>query len=132
MIRVLIVEDDFDIRNAYNFALTKAGLKVTQAADGGEAMQAVEREIPDVILLDMLMPGVSGLDFLKQTKITSRFPHTKILALTNIETPRVMEETKQLGVAEYIIKANTTPRAVVEMVQRYGQEAAAAKSLKGP
>ena len=72
------------------------------------------------VVLDMLMPGVSGLDFLKQTKITTRFPHTKVLALTNIETPRVMQQTKELGVMEYIIKANTTPREVVEKVRQYG------------
>ena len=117
--KVLVVEDDNDIRNAYVFALMQAGFQVAQSSDGGEAISALDRDVPDVIVLDMLMPGVSGLDFLRQTGITTKYPKTKIVALSNIETPRVREQAQQLGVAEYIIKVNTTPHQMVDIVRKY-------------
>ncbi len=119
MAKVLIVEDDTDIRTAYVFALNQAGFEVLQAPEGSVAMQLFENERPDVILLDMLMPGMSGLDFLRETKAATRFPGTKIIALSNIDTPRVVEEAKELGATDYHVKVDMTPRQMVELVQHY-------------
>ena len=130
--KVLVVEDDNDIRNAYVFALMQAGFQVAQAGDGGEAISALDRDVPDVIVLDMLMPGVSGLDFLRQTGIVSKHPATKILALSNIETPRVREQAQQLGVAEYIIKVNTTPHQMVDIVRKYAAMPPAGPAAAAP
>ncbi|HEX7259840.1 MAG TPA: response regulator [Candidatus Saccharimonadia bacterium] len=116
MTSVLLVEDDNDIRAAYNYALSKAGFAVTEASDGAKAAEYIEKLRPDVVLLDMLMPGMSGLDFLRQTEVASRFPDTKVVAVSNIDTPRVVQQAKELGVTEYIIKVETTPRELVELV----------------
>jgi two-component system response regulator (stage 0 sporulation protein F) len=127
MAKVLIVEDDIDIRGAYVFALMRAGYQVVQASDGPQAITLFEKERPDVVLLDMLMPGMSGLDFLRQTNITSRFPQTKILALSNIDTPRVVEQAKELGAAEYLIKVDMTPHQMVDLIKHHLSGSAAGK-----
>jgi len=121
--KVLVVEDDSDIRAAYVYALTKAGFEVLEAPDGNAAMQLFERQRPDVILLDMLMPGMSGLDFLRETKASARFPAMKIIALSNIDTARVVQEAKGLGVDDYHIKVDMTPHQMVQLVQRYLDDA---------
>ncbi len=123
MTTVLLVEDDNAIRAAYNYALTKAGIKVTEATDGVQAASYVEQLRPDVVLLDMLMPGMSGLDFLRHTEITSRFPDTKVIAVSNIDTPRVVKEAKELGAVQYVIKVETTPKEIVALVKKLAKAA---------
>jgi len=122
MATVLIAEDDNDIRSAYVFALSKAGHHVLQAVDGAQALEVVDVKAPDVVLLDMLMPGMSGLDFLRQSQLTSRFPGVKVLAFSNIDNPHVRDQAKELGVQEYFIKVNITPREMVKVVERYLNE----------
>jgi CheY-like chemotaxis protein len=119
MAKVLVIEDDGDIRSAYVFELKQAGFEVFQAADGAEAVPLFERVQPDIVLLDMLMPGLSGLDFLRSANISGRFPATKIVALSNIDTPRVVQQAKELGVSDYIIKVDTTPRQMVEALRQH-------------
>ena len=118
MTKVMVVEDDGDIRSAYVFELKQAGFEVSQASDGAEAVPVFERVHPDVVLLDMLMPGLSGLDFLRSANITGRFPNTRIVALSNIDTPRVVQQAKELGVSQYVLKVNTTPKQVVEELRQ--------------
>ena len=79
--RVLVVDDDEDIRTLLRAALTDAGYEVTMAADGQDAIEAVRRRRPDVILLDLMMPRVSGWGF------TERYarepgPHAPIIVIT--------------------------------------------------
>jgi CheY-like chemotaxis protein len=69
MLNILIVEDNESLNNVYNLILTKAGYKVKTAFNGIEALKAVKQKMPDLILLDMLMPQMGGLSFLKKRKI---------------------------------------------------------------
>ncbi len=117
MTSLLLVEDDSHIRTAYAYALTRAGYEVVEAGDGAQAAAFIEQSHPDVVILDMLMPGMSGLDFLRSTKAAKRFPDTKIIAFSNIDTPRVIKEAKELGVKRYVIKVDTTPRGMVDLVE---------------
>jgi CheY-like chemotaxis protein len=116
MARVLIVEDDAAIRNAYTFILIKSGFHVDVAGDGYAALQLL-RNKPDVILLDMLMPGLSGVEFLKQADIKRLHPHTKVIAISNIESPRVKEDAAAYGAERYLIKVSLTPGQVAQEVK---------------
>jgi CheY-like chemotaxis protein len=114
--RVLVVEDDPAIQHAYVFVLEKAGYTIDVASDGAEAIKQVEN-LPDVVLLDMLMPGFSGLDFLRQGHIRERFPKMKIVALTNIDSGKVRTEAMELGADKYLIKVTLNPADIVSLVQ---------------
>ena len=128
MAKILIAEDDHDIRTAYVFAFTKAGYETIEAADGSQAMTALTNEHPHVILLDMLMPGMSGLDFLRQAKITEKRTGIKVIAFSNIDTPRVVTEAKALGASDYLIKVDVTPHDMVEIVNKLIGDLAPKKS----
>lgn len=122
MATVLIVEDDHDIRTAYVYALTRAGFEVDEAVDGVKAAAAIEKGRPDIVILDMLMPGMSGLEFLRHTQITTRFPETQVIAFSNVDSPRVVDDAHKLGVVEYVIKVDMTPHQMIDIIQRHLHE----------
>lgn len=112
MAKVLLAEDDLDIRNAYSFYLQKHGHEVYLASNAEEALELLHKHQPQVMLLDMLMPGQSGMEFMRQNNLKQQFPLLKVLAFSNIENPKVVQEAKQLGVVEYLVKVNVTPAQV--------------------
>lgn len=118
MAKVLIVEDDVDIRNAYAYALTHHGHEVSLASNSEEGLKVMQADPPDVMVLDLLMPGLSGVEFLRQEKIRERYPNTKVLVFSNIDSPRVVSEANELGIVEYIVKVSTTPSQMVEKIEK--------------
>lgn len=118
MAAVLIIEDDSDIRNAYAYALDRSGHEVKLASNAEEGLKAIQDHTPDVLLLDMLMPGLSGIEFLRQEKIRERFPAMLILVFSNLDSPRIADEARQLGADEYIVKVATTPSEVIEKIEK--------------
>jgi CheY-like chemotaxis protein len=118
MLRVLLAEDDPGIRNAYAFALGKEGFEVALAASGAEALVRVQDQTFDVILLDMLMLGMSGLDFLRAYDVRKKSPGTKVIALTNFSNPEIEERAEALGVVGYLNKSEYEPRDLVTYLKR--------------
>jgi CheY-like chemotaxis protein len=93
----------------YTTGLQIAGFDITAAASGAEALVRVEDNHYDLILLDMLMTGMSGLDFLRSYDIRTKSPGTKVIALTNLENPTIEQKALELGVSEYLTKSNYEP-----------------------
>jgi CheY-like chemotaxis protein len=116
MMEILIVEDDAEIRNAYAYMLGQSGYQVVSVGTAEEAARALESYEPSVMLLDMLMPGLSGIEFLRQHHVHSRFPKMKILAFSNIDNPSIQKQAEELGAIEYLIKVQITPRQVAEKI----------------
>jgi CheY-like chemotaxis protein len=88
MAKVLIVEDDRDLINAYSMILKNDNHEVKESYDGKEALDALKEFTPDLILLDLLMPVMGGLDFLKEYKKIDNLQNTKVLIFTNMENFR--------------------------------------------
>lgn len=118
MPKVLIIEDEQQIRMVYSYALNNNGFEVLEAPDAVTGLKLLDEHKPEVVLLDMLMPGISGLDFLKQNNVHHRYPETKIIAFSNIETPRVVEEAKKEGVVRYFLKVDITPHQMVDIIKQ--------------
>ncbi len=116
MAKVLIVEDDMEIRNAYSFYLQKQGHQVSLGGNAEEGLEQLNKFKPDVMLLDMLMPGQSGMDFLRGNNLKEKFPNLKVLAFSNIENEKIVSEAKQLGVVEYLVKVDVTPAQVGNII----------------
>ena len=116
--KILLTEDDDSIQKMYAFALNAAGFEVTLASSGAEALVRVKDQTFDVILLDMLMSGMSGLDLLRAYDVKTKSPHTKIIALTNMTSPRIEEKARELGVSEYLEKSAYEPQQLVEHIQK--------------
>ena len=79
---VLVADDDPDIRDLVVFKLQQAGYEVRAVEDGTAALGALEDAIPDLVVLDVMMPGLSGLDVLRQIRATERLSSVKVLLLT--------------------------------------------------
>lgn len=116
MANILIVEDDHDLNYAYSFVLTRDGHTVVSAYNGLEAVEALTDFKPDLILLDLLMPIKNGVEFLRDSDVTSRLPDTKIIVFTNLENAAYMNEARALGADKCIIKAWTGPQGLLDIV----------------
>jgi len=104
--RILLVEDDRFLRRAGAVSLRQRGFAVTVAADGEEALARVRAEIPDLILLDLLMPKVTGIEVLRALRADEATRMIRVLILSNSSREQDLEEIKALGVTGYLVKAN--------------------------
>jgi len=104
--RVLVVEDDRFLRRACETSLRQRGLTVLAARDGEEALRLARAEAPDLILLDLLMPNLTGLEVLQALRGAAATRSIPVLILSNSSSPRDVEAIAALGVAGYCVKAN--------------------------
>ncbi len=114
---VLLVEDNDFIRNMYQLKLAKADLAVVEAVDGKMALDKIAEHKPDIILLDLMMPNVGGIEVLKELKKQGVTPGLPVIVLTNVMDPQTIAEAKELGARDYIVKTDLTPSQVVEKLE---------------
>lgn len=120
MKKVLIVEDDFFIRKLYNEAFQSSGFEVSTTDNGTLAKDLLEKEPFDVILLDMMLPDMSGVDILKDIRSTqNNNTSTPVFILTNNDDKTVIDEVVAAGANEYLLKANYQPKDIVAEVSAY-------------
>lgn len=115
MAKILIVEDDIDLNTAYKIILQKAGHNVESAFNGKTALSLVAKFNPDLILLDLLMPIMGGLEFLQNYNIDAH-EGVKVLIFTNMENSPEVNEAYNLGAARCIIKSWTAPQNLTKIV----------------
>lgn len=128
MARILVVEDDRDLNNAYSIILRNEGHEVQEAFDGEEALAKLKDFTPDLILLDLLMPVMGGLEFLQQFKKQKAFSDTKVLIFTNMENSPEVGEAYKLGVQRCIIKSWTAPHNLARVITDTLQQSGAARA----
>lgn len=116
MASILIVEDDKDLNFAYRLILERENHKVESAFNGEEALQKLQSFAADIILLDLLMPIKSGVEFLQNYDIINEHPDVKILVFTNIDNAPEINEALRLGADKCIIKAWTSPQGLVKLI----------------
>ena len=117
--RVLLVEDDDVIREVYTMKLELEGFPVRAAENGQVAMDLVEEFKPDIILLDMMMPVMGGLDVMRAWRKKGELPG-EVIVFSNISAPAHMNEVMGLGASDYWVKSDYTPeRAVDALSQRW-------------
>jgi|SRR6185369_3631231 len=106
---VLLVEDDEMIRNMYTVGLTKEGFTITPVTNAMDALTWVGTQNFDIILLDMLLGGMSGIDFLEAAQLQVKSPATQVIGLSNIGSDTVKARADVLGVADFLDKAEYDP-----------------------
>lgn len=115
MAKLLIVEDDKDLNAAYKMILEKEGHEVESAFNGQEALDKLNSFQPQLILLDLLMPIMGGLEFLKHYDLKEN-PDVKVLIFTNMENSPEVNEAYTLGAHRCIIKSWTAPQNLSRVV----------------
>lgn len=116
MASILVVEDDKDLNAAYKLILEKSGYTVKVAYDGKAALEVLKEFEPDLILLDLLMPIMGGLEFLQNYELTDKHPDVKVLIFTNMENSPEVTEAYKLGAHRCIIKSWTAPQNLARII----------------
>lgn len=116
MAKLLIIEDDPRLENTYNLIFQKDGHEVVRAHDGEEGLQKAESENPDIILLDMLMPKMHGIEFLRNYDAKKKHPNTKIIVFSNMESSDLLKQAKELGADRYEVKSRFSPKELAHLV----------------
>lgn len=115
--KILIVDDEPNIVMTLEYTFKKKDFEVFIARDGSEAMTILENHIPDVILLDIMMPQVDGYQTLKFIKKQERLKNTKVVFLTAKNKESDIEKGFKLGVDKYLTKPFSTKKIVTEIEQ---------------
>jgi len=114
--KIIIVEDEQAIAEMYRFKLQQAGYEVRFAYNGVDGLALAEEFKPDLILLDLMMPKMSGEEMLRHLRATNWGKDMKVIILTNVSEDTVSKELDPLKVSRYMVKANYTPSQVAEAV----------------
>ena len=112
---ILVADDDPDIRDLVVFKLEQAGFAVRAVADGSAALTALEDLTPDVVVLDVMMPGLSGLDVLRQIRTMDRLDGVKVLLLTARARDTDVDDGYNTGADDYVTKP-FSPRELLHRV----------------
>jgi DNA-binding response OmpR family regulator len=116
--KILWVEDDRFLSDILSKKFTSLGYKLEKANNGAEAMAIVEKETPDIVMLDIVMPDMSGFDILQKLKMQDRFKNVPIIMLSNLSTPDDFDKSKKLGAAGFIVKAAVSLDEIVRQVEK--------------
>jgi two-component system, response regulator len=118
MPKIAIIEDDQAISQMYRFKFEAEGYDVQTAENGKLGLELAENMKPDIILLDLMMPEMSGDEMLEKLRATAWGGTVKVIILTNVGEQEIPEKIKELGVSGVILKANMTPRQVADLVKK--------------
>jgi len=113
--KILIVDDEPNIVMALEYAFKKKNFDVFIARDGGEALQIIQKELPDLVLLDIMMPHVDGYQTLKRIRETERFAHIKVVFLSAKSKVSDIEKGLKLGADNYFTKPFSVKKLVTEV-----------------
>jgi CheY-like chemotaxis protein len=115
--KILIVEDDTALNEAYNTILGSAGYDIKTAFNGEEAIDVTATYEPDIIFLDLRMPVMDGIEFLKAYNKKDKHPKVKIIVFSNYDMQREVDEAYELGAERYVLKALASPNEVIKIVK---------------
>ncbi len=116
MAKILIVEDEQNLNEAYQMILGSVGHEVYAAYDGAEALELTQEIEPDLILLDLRMPKVGGVEFLKRYNLKKDHPTVKVVIFSNLDTQKEIDDAYKLGADKYMLKAWASPKELVQLV----------------
>ena len=120
MKKILIAEDDFFIRDIYSKVFSLSGYDVKVAVDGVDALEKIKTEHYDMVLLDIMMPRMTGIDVLKNVRaLNTPIKSIPIFIITNLGQQNVIEEAFKLGMDGYILKSQVSPQQIVDEINNY-------------
>lgn len=117
--KILLVEDDMALASVYRSRLELEGFEINEVHNGEEALSAAMSFKPDLILLDAMMPKISGFDVLDILRNTPELTNIRVVMLTALSQPKDKERAEQLGVDDYLVKSQVVIGDVVARVKHH-------------
>lgn len=117
--KILLVEDDVALASVYRSRLEIEGFEISEVHNGEEALSAAVSFKPDLILLDAMMPKISGFDVLDILRNTPETTNIKVIMLTALSQPKDKERAEQLGVDDYLVKSQVVIADVIARVRHH-------------
>ena len=116
--KILVVDDEADILKVVSFRLAKKGYEVLEATDGPEALEIIKNKKPDLVLLDLALPTMSGYEVCKKVKEDEKLKHIPILFLTAIHVDDIQKKMKGYRADGYLIKP-FEPEDMIKKVEKF-------------
>ncbi len=117
-VKVAVIEDDQAISQMYLLKFQNEGFNVEVAENGKVGLELCEKMKPDIILLDLMMPEMTGDQMLTELRKTEWGKNTKVIILTNMGEQEIPESVRKQGVSAVVLKADMTPKQVAELVKK--------------
>lgn len=117
MYKIAVIEDERAIAEMYRMKLHRAGFEVRIAHDGAQGLALIEEFIPDLLLLDLRMPELSGDKMLEQVRQADWGGNIRVVVLTNISRDEAPASLRLLNIDRYVVKAHTTPSQILSIVE---------------
>lgn len=118
MSKILVIEDDRFLRELINRKLQLENFETVLAVDGEIGLDLVEKERPDIILLDLILPGINGFEVLTKIKENEKLREIPIIILSNLGQQDDIEKGMGLGAIDYLVKAHFTPNEIIEKINQ--------------
>ena len=122
MKKILIVEDEQSLLKLLELNFKSSGYEVFKSINGEDAFSTAKEQKPDLILLDILLPGESGLNVLGRLKKDEQTKDIPVVMLTNFNEPERVDQAKSKGAVDYLVKSSNDPGTVLEKVKKYLEE----------
>jgi len=114
--KILIIEDDKFLRELISQKLLKEGYDIIEATDGEKGIENANKEKPDLVLLDLILPGIDGFEVLAKLKADPKLSDIPVIILSNLGQKTDIEKGIEMGAVDYLIKAHFTPGEIVEKI----------------
>jgi len=114
--KILVVEDDKFLRELISQKLLKEGYDIVEAVDGEKGIENARKERPDLVLLDLILPGIDGFEVLAKLKADPKLSNIPVIILSNLGQKTDIEKGIEMGAVDYLIKAHFTPGEIVEKI----------------
>jgi len=115
---ILFIEDESALQKTFGDILSQEGYEMISALDGEIGLRLVKEKKPDLVLLDLILPKISGFDVLKKIKEDEETKNVPVIVLTNLEGMQDINKVIELGATTYLVKANYSLAEVVEKIKK--------------
>ena len=119
---ILIVEDEISLQEALKLKFEKAGLRVLVARTAEDAFLILKKETPDIVTLDILLPGMNGIELLRGIRADERWKDLKIVIVSISGGPEKIKQAFGLNVVDFLVKSEHTLEGLVEKVKGYAEK----------
>ena len=117
--KILLVEDDRFLRELMSQKLIKMGYDLIAAVDGEEGVEKAKSEKPEIILLDIMLPGIDGFGVLTQVKADPGTADIPVIMLSNLGQREDIDRALKIGATDFLVKAHFTPQEIIDKIEQY-------------